>query len=360
MDLSVVHENYVEFAKNFHNAHIYYAVKANPAAEVLSTLHGAGANFEVASVPELLECLAVGAHPGDIAYTNPIKKRDDIGKAYALGVRAFTTDSAPDLANIAQVAPGSSVTCRVAVTPPGARSPLGNKFGCSQDMAAALLREAARLGLRPEGVAFHPGSQQLNPHAWDTGIELSAQIFAELAAEGIELNSLNLGGGFPVRYIEPVPPISAYVAAIDGALDRHFSAGIPAIRVEPGRAIVATAGVLISEVVLVAKKAASDTHRWVYLDVGRYGGLAETEQEMIAYQLVTGHDGPNGPVILAGPTCDGDDVLYRKTPYSLPLALRQGDQVRFLGAGAYTASYASVFFNGFSPMATYYIPSQSD
>ena len=111
-----------------------------------------------------------------------------------------------------------------------------------------------------------------------------------------------------------------------------------------------------SEVVLVSRKADTDEHRWVYLDIGRYSGLAETENEYIAYRLRTGHPGaPDGPVILAGPTCDGDDVIYQHTPYRLPLALRAGDHVDILDAGAYTASYSSVSFNGFPPLPTHFV-----
>jgi ornithine decarboxylase len=167
--------------------------------------------------------------------------------------------------------------------------------------------------------------------------------------------AVNLGGGFPTGYRDAVAPLAEYAAAITAALAAEYGADVPAVLIEPGRAVVADAGVLRAEVVLAARRSTGDERRWVYLDAGRYNGLAETENEAIAYRLATRHDpaGPTGPVVLAGPTCDGDDVLYQRTPYRLPLALTAGDHVDILSAGAYSASYASVGFNGFPPLRTY-------
>jgi ornithine decarboxylase len=181
---------------------------------------------------------------------------------------------------------------------------------------------------------------------------VAARISAELG-----LTEVNLGGGFPVGYRTEVPGPGEFAKIIQDNLRRYFPT-MPSVMLEPGRAIVAEAGVLRSEVVLVATR---NAHRWVYLDVGRYGGLAETEGEAITYRLVTAHDdGPRGPVVLAGPTCDGDDVIYQHSDYQLPLALRAGDRVDFLAAGAYTASYSSVAFNGFPPLATYCVSSTGE
>ncbi len=128
---------------------------------------------------------------------------------------------------------------------------------------------------------------------------------------------------------------------------------------EPGRYLVADAGVMQTEVVLVARKAAYDEQRWVYLDVGMFGGLAETMGEAIRYRLRTPHDGGStGPVVLAGPTCDSADILYQHYSYQLPLALEPGDRVDVLSAGAYTTTYSTVGFNGFAPLAAYYLPAQ--
>ena len=126
--------------------------------------------------------------------------------------------------------------------------------------------------------------------------------------------------------------------------------------VEPGRGLVGNAGVIEAEVVLVSKKSEHDETRWVYLDIGKFGGLAETIGESIRYPIRTPRDGDEvGPCVLAGPTCDSADVLYERRPYDLPISLEIGDKVLIEGTGAYTATYASVAFNGFEPLRTYHI-----
>jgi ornithine decarboxylase len=355
MDLDVVAQRFDELRAAWPDARICYAVKANPAPEVLRLLVGLRAEFDVAGPAEIASCLAEGADPATLSYGNTIKKAADIAYAHAAGVRRFTTDSHEDLRAIAANAPGADVFCRILVQPAGSATPFGRKFGCDPAMALEILREAPRLGLRAAGVAFHVGSQQTDPDAWTGGIAVAARISAELG-----LPEVNLGGGFPVGYRTDVPAPAEFAKTIQESVRTHFRT-MPGLVLEPGRAVVAEAGVLRSEVVLVSRKSDLDPHRWVYLDVGRYGGLAETEGEAITYRLVTAHDdGPHGPVVLAGPTCDGDDVIYQHSDYRLPLALRAGDHVDFLAAGAYTASYSSVAFNGFPPLATMCVSSNGE
>jgi ornithine decarboxylase len=353
IDLQTVRERYTELAAAFDGAKLYYAVKANPAREVVRLLVELGAHFDVASPPEIDLCLAEGARPEQISYGNTIKKRADIGYAYDRGVRLFTTDSEADLEAIAELAPGAAVFCRIVLADTGSLTPFGHKFGCAPDMATELLRKAPSLGLTPAGVSFHVGSQQLDPRAWDAAIEQAGEITANLAAEGVQPLMLNIGGGLPGRYSRPAPPLAEFAAAINASVAEHFPTP-PQLVLEPGRFLVSDAGLLRSEVVLVARKSTVDDMRWVYLDVGRYNGLAETENEYITYLLATpGRDGETGPVYLAGPTCDGDDVLYQHNIYRLPLELRAGDQLDFLNTGAYTASYSSIAFNGFAPLPTH-------
>jgi ornithine decarboxylase len=167
---------------------------------------------------------------------------------------------------------------------------------------------------------------------------------------------VNLGGGYPVRYRDEIPGIDRFADAIMRAMTAHFGNDLPEILVEPGRFLVGDAGVVSTEVVLVCHKAKDDPVRWVYLDIGRFGGLAETEGESIKYHFQTPHDdGETGPVAIAGPTCDGADILYERSNYRLPLALRSGEQVQIASAGAYVTTYASQRFNGFAPLAEHYI-----
>lgn len=364
LDPAVVRDRTRAFIAEFAGAALRYAVKANPEPAVLDAVLAEGGGFDVASPAEIDACLAVGASPKALSYGNPIKKPADIAYAYARGIRDFTTDAATDLDNLARFAPGAAVSVRLLVDGAASATPFGHKFGCTPAEAVALLRQASRSGLEPAGIAFHVGSQQADVSAWDSGIALAAKVFAELAADGIRPRRLNLGGGFGVSYRTPVPSLSEYAAAISAALRTHFPNGQPELMLEPGRAIVAEAGVIRTEVVLVAERS---LQRWVYLDIGRYNGLAETENEAIPYRLAPAGapaeewpaDEPRGPVVLAGPTCDGDDVIYQRTRYELPLSLRAGDRLDILDAGAYTATYSSVAFNGIKPLRTYTLPSPS-
>jgi ornithine decarboxylase len=166
---------------------------------------------------------------------------------------------------------------------------------------------------------------------------------------------LNIGGGFPARYRKDVPTLCRYGASIRRFILKHFGNRVPDVIVEPGRQMVGNAGIIQTEVVLIAKKSANDNRRWVFLDIGKFGGLAETEGEAIQYPIKSPRRGRAERVILAGPTCDSADVLYEKANYRLPVDLSIGDRLQIRSAGAYTSTYASVAFNGFEPLRCYCI-----
>jgi ornithine decarboxylase len=337
-------------------ARIFYAVKANPAPEVVSTLMGLGSNFDVASRGEVDLCLGLGAEPHRISFGNTIKKERDIAYAFGRGVRLYAFDSEAELEKLGRAAPGARVFCRILVTCDGAEWPLSRKFGCSPEMAVELLKKARAFGLDPYGVSFHVGSQQTDLGQWDGAVGAAARMFSALAESDINLRMVNIGGGFPARYNRDVPQVQAYAQAVMTAITRHFGNDLPEIIVEPGRSVVGDAGVLQSEVVLISQKSEDDPKRWVYLDVGKFNGLAETMDESIKYRIETPADGgATGPTVLAGPTCDSADILYEKAEYQLPLDLKVGDKVEILSTGAYTSTYASVGFNGFAPLKTYCI-----
>ena len=353
MDLDLVADNYKKLRAAVPQAGIYYAVKANPAPEILKLLAGMGSCFDVASVNEVEMALATDVAADRISFGNTIKKKSDIAAAYARGVRLYAFDSAAELEKIADAAPGSRVFCRILTSGANAEWPLSRKFGCDVKMARELLLEASRCNVVPYGVSFHVGSQQRDPAQWDTAVAEAAWLFRELEQQNVQLTMLNIGGGFPTRYRKSIPTMGAYGAAIDESLRRHFGNRIPDIIVEPGRQMVGNAGILQTEVVLISKKSETDRKTWVYLDVGKFGGLAETMDEAIQYPIVSEKKGQPMPVILAGPTCDSADILYEKADYRLPSDLQIGDKLEVRAAGAYTTTYASVAFNGFEPLKTY-------
>jgi ornithine decarboxylase len=350
VDLDRVVDNYRALEAAVPDARIFYAVKANPAPELLGRLVDLGAHFDVASVAEIDDALAAGAPVERLSYGNTIKKERDIAAAYGRGVGLFAFDAGEELEKIARAAPGARVFCRILADNGGAEWPLNAKFGCTAEMATDLLRRAPALGLVPWGLAFHVGSQQKDPQQWDAALAATAAVFRALEADGIELAMVNLGGGFATRYREDVPSPAEYGEAIHEALAVHFGNRLPEIVVEPGRGLVGDAGVLETEVVLVSHKGEADPRLWVYLDIGKFGGLAETMDEAIRYPIASDRPGPTVPVVIAGPTCDSADVLYERTPYQLPHDLEAGDRLRIKSTGAYTTTYASVGFNGFAPL----------
>lgn len=356
LDLEAVRENYLSLAGSLPGSEIFYAIKANPEPGILSLLASLGSSFDAASVAEIAMALAAGASPDRVSFGNTIKKERDIAAAFALGVRLFAVDCAEEADKVARAAPGSSVFCRILTDGAGAEWPLSRKFGCSAGMAPAVLLHAAALGLDPAGVSFHVGSQQTDLSAWCRALADASQVFEAVAAAGIDLRLVNMGGGFPTRYLKDVPSTRAYGDAIAEALRLHFGNKVPRTIIEPGRGMVGSAGAILTEVVLVSRKAAGDPVRWVFLDVGKFGGLAETMDEAIRYRLRTPRDGdPTQPCVIAGPTCDSADVLYEKQPYPLPTTVAAGDEILIEGTGAYTTTYSAVAFNGFEPLRSHVI-----
>ncbi len=334
LDVDRVEQNYRRLMEALPLAHIYYAVKANPATPILERLVGLGSSFDAASIEEVSACLEAGARPEKISFGNTIKKISAIQRAHAAGVTMFAFDSAEELEKLAAHAPGAKVYCRLLVENAGAEWPLSRKFGTTIETARTLMIRAAEMGLDPYGLSFHVGSQQTSTGAYETAIARAGMLFTDLKRAGLNIRMVNLGGGYPVRYRDEIPGIDRFGDAIMRAVVDAFGNDLPEILVEPGRFIVGDAGLIQSEVVLVCHKGADDPVRWVYLDIGRFGGLAETEGESIKYRFATPHDdGETGPVAIAGPTCDGADIMYEKSNYRMPLALRCGDivQIEFDG-----------------------------
>src|SRR5712671_4183584 len=280
VDLDVIAEAYDVLRWYLPLARIYYAVKANPAPQIVAMLDRKGASFDVASRGEIELCLANGIAADRLSFGNTIKKEKDIAFAYQSGLRLFAFDSAFELDKLARAAPGAQVFCRIIVACEGAEWPLSRKFGCAPEMAVELLRRARELGLDPYGVSFHVGSQQTDLAQWDGAVGTAARMFSLLAEADINLRMVNIGGGFPARYRGRVSNVAEYARAVPAALTHHFGTQLPEIIIEPGRSLVGDAGLIQSEVVLIADKG-DGGKRWVYLDVGKFNGLAETIGESI-------------------------------------------------------------------------------
>ncbi len=357
IDTATVERRLEQLVNVFPYAGIYYAVKANPATEILTMMRDKNVNFDIASIYELDRVLSLGISPDRISFGNTIKKSKDVRYFYEKGVRMYATDSEADIRNIARAAPGSRIYVRILTEGTlTADWPLSRKFGCQLDMAMDLIILAKDLGLIPYGISFHVGSQQREIGAWDAAIGKVKGIFDRLEQEdGINLQMINLGGGFPANYLSKANDLETYGQEITRFLTESFGDNLPQIILEPGRSLIADAGVMVTEVVLISRKSRTALHRWVYLDVGKFSGLIETMDEAIKYPIFTGRKGEVEEVVLAGPTCDSADILYENFKYKLPLNLAISDRVYWLSTGAYTSSYSAVEFNGFPPLAVYYI-----
>jgi len=350
LDIDEVEAQFAALKAGLGRASIFYAVKANPEPAVISRLVGLGSSFDAASKAEIALCLEQGASPDCVSFGNSIKKARDIAWAHEQGISLFAVDASEELEKIAENAPGAQVYIRLIVDNDGADWGLSRKFGCDAPMALDLLDQALALGLQPVGLSFHVGSQTREAAMWASALELAALVWEQAKAAGHNLSLLNIGGGFPAEYNTAIDAPQSYAADVMAQVEARFG-DVPNIMAEPGRGLVASAGAIACEVVLVSRKSESDPLRWVYLDVGRFSGLAETEGEAIRYQIVTSRDGEKvGPCVLAGPTCDSADVMYENEPMDLPLALKAGDKVLIRNTGAYTATYSSVGFNGFAPL----------
>lgn len=350
VDLDLIRRKYLELQGSLPMAGIYYAMKANPMNEVIELLANLGSNFDVASRYELDQLISLGISPDRISYGNTIKKQEDIRYFYNKGVRLYATDSENDLKNIARYAPGVKTFFRILTEGTGADWPLSRKFGSHPDTIYHLILQAEELGLNPWGISFHVGSQQRDIGQWDDAVARCKYLFDAVAEEGIELKMINIGGGFPANYVDPTFSVNEYAEEILRFIREDFGDNLPEIILEPGRSLVADAGIIVSEVVNISRKSKNNLYQWVYLDVGKFGGMIETIDESIKFPIWFPREGLAEEIILAGPTCDSMDILYEHYRYHMPEGVQPGDKVYIFTTGAYTQSYSSVNFNGFPPL----------
>jgi len=338
LDTAIVREKLQRFRAAMPRVRPHYAVKANPDPRILRPLIEDGAGFEIASPAELDLLLARGVPPAEVFYSNPVKARDWIAQASEKGVEWFVLDSADELRRIVEVKPDAKLYVRIATPNIGSDWPLAGKFGAGAAEVREIISTAAKLGADLAGVTFHVGSQCRNPENWRVGIEKARSVFDAMLKAGLKPRMLDVGGGFPVRHVKPIPSIEVIGEVINRALEA-FPPEVTVIA-EPGRYLVSDAGYFVCRVLGTATRAGK---RWMHLDAGMFGGVIETT-EGLRYKIRTDRAGPDVEWTVAGPTCDSVDVVLRDEP--LPSDLQAGDFIYIRNAGAYTTAYASQF-NGF-------------
>jgi ornithine decarboxylase len=351
LDLDAVERAYARMRRALPGIGLHYAVKCNPEPALLERLHASGAGFEAASLSELelLDELRIDA--GAVLCSNPVKAPAQIDGAFALGIDRFAADSRCEIEKLAAHAPGARVYVRLDASDPTCRVPLSGKFGIDPATAVELLVDARSLGLVPHGLTFHVGSQALDPTAYGMAIDLAGAVLRAARTHGLRLELLDLGGGLPARYTEPIPSLEAFGRAISHAVARlPYPVEVVA---EPGRALVAEAGVLATTVIGVAERYG---RRWVHLDCGAFNGMMEAleTRRQLTFPLAWSHRGRRRlvPCSVTGPTCDSEDTLFLDV--ALPDDLGPGDRLYIQTAGAYTTAYASRF-NGFDVPRTHLV-----
>lgn len=338
IDSNIIRNKARRFKAAMPRVHPHYAAKANPDPRVLKTLIEEGVGFEIASIAELDLLMSLGVPAAEIFYSNPMKSRAYIEYAAAKGVEWYVLDSIEELRKIISIKPDAKLYLRIDTPNIGSDWPLAGKFGTHLVDVNEIIDEAVRLKADLAGVTFHVGSQCRNPQNWRVGIERAQTVFASMREAGLTPRLLNLGGGYPVRYVKPIPSIEVIADVINEAI-----ADLPEdirIMAEPGRYLVSDSACFVCRVVGTATR---NGKRWMYWDAGIFGGIIEVS-EGLRYEILTQRNGSLVPWSVAGPTCDSVDVLMHDE--MLPEDIQENDFIFIPNAGAYTTSYASNF-NGF-------------
>jgi len=352
VDHDELRRNYATFKKHLPRVQAYYAVKANSNPEIIRTLFKAGASFDVASLPELRAvCENIKDLPAEkrqqwiwdkIIYANPIKANETLAELDHYNP-LVTYDNSEEIRKIKKYAPNAGLALRLKVPNTGAMVELSSKFGAAPGEAVDLILEADKAGLTVEGLSFHVGSQTTNFENYVQAINLAANIFQEAKERGYtKMNLLDIGGGFPAPYDASVRPFAELAKIINRELDRLFPKDIQ-ILAEPGRFLVATAGIAISRII---GKAVRDGKLCYYIDDGVYHTFSGVIFDHCHYHLKSFKKGPTQICSVFGPTCDALDVV--SLAENLPGDLKLGDLLYSENIGAYSHA-SSTYFNGFPP-----------
>jgi ornithine decarboxylase len=350
IDHEILRRNYASFKKHLPKVQAYYAVKANPAPEIVRTLYRAGASFDVASLPEFMlvyeNIRRLGAREQQdfiwdkIVYANPIKPRETL-EALDGYKPLVTYDNPSELEKIRKYAPHAGVVLRLRVPNTGSMVELSSKFGCDPGEAVELIEKAFRMGLVVEGLSFHVGSQCTNFDNFVQALNMSAAVMREAKGRGHEIKILDIGGGFPVPYNRYVRSFSALARKINTEIGRLFPRDIE-ILAEPGRFIVATAAASVARII---GKAVRDGKRCYYIDDSVYHTFSGIVFDHCRYHVKAFKKGQAEVCAVFGQTCDGMDAISLSE--ELP-ELEIGDLVYAENIGAYSNASAT-WFNGFPP-----------
>jgi len=316
---------------------LHYALKPMPHPAVVETVLAEGGHLDLATTGEVQLARRLGVDPARCIHTHPIKRPEDIANALQFGLRLFVADNPDEVRKFAHLADRAELLLRVSFRNPGAMVDLSRKFGCDPEDLLALARLAADLGVNVRGLSFHVGSQVRDAAKHVQAVRACMKLMAAARRERLgAFDTLDIGGGFPIDYAQPVQDIGRFCAPLRAAL-----AQLPRrLRViaEPGRYIVGPAAIAIASVMGRARR---EGHWWYYLDDGLYGAYSGQLFDHARYPVEPLREGGERlPSVLAGPTCDSIDVIAENL--MMP-QLKVGDLVVGRAMGAYTWACATEF-----------------
>jgi ornithine decarboxylase len=342
MDKQILIDVYQRFRRLLPRVQLYYAIKSNPHPDVIKTFRDLGACYDVASEGEMRHTLACGVSPDRIIFANTIKRPEALEFCRKQKINFVTFDNEPELYKIAKHAPGCRVLARLKVANLGSIVELSLKFGADQDQIVPMLAKAKTLGLKPEGISFHVGSQCTNWENYQRAFETAHMLMKAAKDRGVPFKFVDIGGGMPIKHFDTdTINIETFAGKMRRELDRLFPKDIEIIA-EPGRALCGPAGMLITRVV---GRAIRNNKNYYYLDDGVYGDFSGIVFDHCKYQFKTLKRGQTFASILAGPTCDSFDTISLNE--ELP-ELDVGDVVYCPRIGSYSCASALVF-NGIPP-----------
>jgi ornithine decarboxylase len=336
MDEALLREGAREFLSVLSGSQVFYAVKANSDAAVLKIFADESLGFEISSSHELRRVRALGIGPERIRTSNPVKDAGFIRQMHRLGCDRFVFDSEGEAEKIAAEAPGAEVIVRLTVDNSGSAWPLSDKFGVEIDEACRLLVEATSLGLNAAGATFHVGSQCVTVASWTSALRRAAELWDRAREHGLRLRILNVGGGLPAHHDTAIASTAQTLTSIVDQVRELFPSDVE-VEIEPGRALVADAGALITTVIGRAQR---DELTWLYADAGIFNGLMEAVGG-IEYRFVPLEAaGREAACVIAGPSCDSMDIVAKNVLIAPPSV---GERLLVFPGGAYTTVYASRF-----------------
>ncbi|MBQ9564231.1 MAG: type III PLP-dependent enzyme [Synergistaceae bacterium] len=337
--LKQIEENYLFFRQHLPRARVYYAMKANPTAAILQRLASLGSCFDVASAGEMRRLHDLEIPSSRMIYANTVKDFPGLETSRDLQVRRFTFDDISEIPKMARYVPGADVLVRIRLHNSSALVDLNSKFGAAPEEALELLRAAKEAGLNPAGICFHVGSQSFSTASYEEALRVCRGLFDEAKRLGMNLTDIDIGGGFPIPMANGEPPdMARMLSSINDLLDDLFPD--TAVCCEPGRFLCGTAVNLVTSVIGTKKRGGKP---WYILDEGIYGAFSGILFDHWTYPITCFTEGEKMPSTLAGPSCDGIDVISRDIPLP-PLAI--GDLVLVTDIGAYS-TVSATSFNGF-------------